>query len=163
MRFFSPKITFAVKAGDGSIHGGVGRRPGHQRVIVCAFGGRSGGKQQWQKHPWLWGLGGGAWRNEWGGDQLLFLSKRPSRSTGEGRKLFIVTQSVVCGPDVSAGSLGNMQGLKHSSRRTGSESALEQDSHSSSRGTALLRKPLFPPSRPPKHPSPGLCYCSVPS
>lgn len=90
---------------------------------------------------WGWSM-----EDEWGGDQFLFFSKKLSCSTGDGRKLFVATHCVICGPTVSAGSLGDMQGLKHSSRRTGSESALEQDSHSSSRGTALLQKPFFPPS-----------------
>ena len=63
-----------------------------------------------------------------------------------------------------------MQNLKHSTRHTGSESALEPDSYSSSRGTALthlgkLRVSTLPASSalPLTHPSPTLCCCSVPS
>lgn len=73
VRFFSPKITFAVKAGDG----GINEAGGGQGIKECTFVGGSGGKQQWQKQLWLWGLGGEAWRNEWEGDQLQFFSKRP--------------------------------------------------------------------------------------
>lgn len=72
MRFFSPKITFAAKASDSSTDESRGGGQGIKEFSVCASGGGSGGKQQWQKHPWLWGLGDGAWRMS--GEEISFYS-----------------------------------------------------------------------------------------